>query len=147
MSKLGLALAGAMVVVLTSPIADARDTRHKFPVSAAMAMAEKSGQLPADIKFYWGTQKYPKPVKSFGAARTNKKTNFFNKSDQEGCEWTFLSAMIALAQRAKDLGANAVVNIQSNYRNQPFSSETEYECGAGAFTGGVAFTAEIVKLP
>ena len=42
-----------------------------------------------------------------GPTRTNKKTNFFNKTDQEGCDWAFLSSMITLTQYAQRVGGNA----------------------------------------
>ena len=140
-------LALAAMVLATAPVADARDTRHKFKISAAMAIAEKSGRMPPGVKFYFGTARHSKVVQSFGPVRTNKKTNFFNKSDQKGCEWAFFSALLALGERARQVGANSVVGIRSNYRHQEFSSETEYECGAGAISGGVAFVGEIVTLP
>lgn len=85
-------------------------------------------------------------MQSFGTVKTNKKTNFFNKSDKEGCEWVFISAILALQNAAHERGANAVINIKSNYRDQEFVSETEYECGAGAVMGGVAFIGELVKI-
>jgi hypothetical protein len=142
------AAATAMTALLiTSPIAHARDTHLKLPLEAALAKAQASGKLAPGIQLFFGTQKYPKPTAQIGQTRTNKKTNFFNKSDVEGCEWTFLSAMIALTQYAQSVGGNAVVNIRSNYRNVPFSSETEYECGAGNVTGGTAFIGDVVKLP
>jgi hypothetical protein len=139
--------AAAAVMVLTSPIADARDTRQKFPIEAALAKAQASGQLAPGIKLFFGTQKHPKPTAQLGPTRTNKKTNFFNKTDQEGCDWVFMSAMIALTQYAQRVGGNAIVNIRSNYKNVEFSSETEYECGAGNVTGGAAFVGDVVKLP
>jgi hypothetical protein len=142
----GVAFA-ATALLVTSPVADARDTRHKFPLEQALAKAEASGKLAPGIKLFFGTQQYPTPTAKLGSTRTNKKTNFFNKSDQEGCEWAFLSAMISLTQYAQKVGGNAIVNIRSNYRNVEFSSETEYECGAGNVTGGTAFIGEVVKLP
>ena len=84
---------------------------------------------------------------TMGTYSTNKKTNFFNKSDKEGCEWAFLSAAIQLQERARKEGGNAVVNIISNYKDVPFSSETQYECGAGNVVGGVALRGEVVQLP
>jgi hypothetical protein len=147
LTRVAIVLTTAALLVIASPVADARDTRHKFAIATAMGIAEASGKLPQGIKFYFGDQKHPKPKQVLGVANTNKKTNFFNKSDQEGCEWTFLSAMVALGEYAQRRGGNAVVNIKSNYRNVVFSSATEYECGAGAFTGGVAFTGDVVKLP
>jgi hypothetical protein len=147
--KLSACAVGAAFAALslTSPVADARDTRQKFALEAALTKAQASGQLAPGIKLFFGAQKHGKPTAQLGPARTNKKTNFFNKTDQEGCEWAFLSAMITFTQYAQRLGGNAVVNIRSNYKNVEFSSETEYECGAGNVTGGVAFVGDVVKLP
>ncbi len=137
----------AVALLATAPIAQARETRHKFPIEAALAKAQASGQLAPGIKLFWGTQKHPKPTAQLGPTRTNKKTNFFNKTDQEACDWAFMSSLIALTQYAQRVGGNAIVNIRSNYKNVPFSSETEYECGAGNVTGGTAFVGDVVKLP
>ncbi len=49
-----------------------------------------------------------------------------------------------LKQRANDLGANAVINIKSNYRNNLTSSETQYTCGAGAIMSGVALVGDFL---
>ena len=147
--KLSVAAAAAVLttLIVTSPIADARDTRSKFPLETALAKAKASGKLASGVQLFFGNQKYPTPTAKLGPTRTNKKTNFFNKTDLEGCEWAFLSSMIALTQYAQRVGGNAVVNIRSNYKNVEFSSETEYECGAGNVTGGTAFVGEVVKLP
>jgi hypothetical protein len=145
-SALATGLAASALLV-TAPTADARDSLHKFPIEAAIAKAQASGQLAPGIKLYFGSQKHAKPTAQLGPARTNKKTNFFNKTDQEGCDWAFLSSMITLTQYAQRLGGNAIVNIRSNYKNNEFSSPTEYECGAGNVTGGTAFIGDVVKLP
>ena len=141
------AAAAVTALLLTAPVAHARDTHQKFPLESALAKANASGKLAPGIKLFFGTQAHPKPTAQLGEARTNKKTNFFNKTDLEGCEWAFLSSMISLTQYAQKVGGNAVVNIRSNYKNVPFSSETEYECGAGNVTGGTAFIGDVVKLP
>src|SRR3954453_16605813 len=107
----------AVAALLATAPAFARDTRHKFPLEAALAKAQASGQLAPGIKIFFGGQKFAKPTAQLGPARTNKKTNFFNKTDQEGCEWAFLSALITMTQYAQRVGGNAIVNIRSNYRN------------------------------
>jgi hypothetical protein len=140
-------VAAVAALIAIGPVADARDTIHKFPLDSALAAAQASGKLAPGVKLFFGKQKYPKPKAQLRPARTNKKTNFLNKSDQEGCDWAFLSSMITLTQYAQRLGGNAIVNIRSNYKNVEFSSETEYECGAGAVTGGTAFVGDVVKLP
>ena len=89
---------------------------------------------------------HPEVIKNLGTVKTNKKTNAFNKSDEEACMWVFLSAMIALKKRALDQGANAVVSIKSNYRDNETSSETTFRCGAGALIAGVALKGTLVQL-
>jgi hypothetical protein len=142
------AAAAAMTALLvTAPIADARDTLQKLPLESALAKAQASGKLAPGVQLFFGSQKHPTPSAKLGETRTNKKTNFFNKTDVEGCEWAFLSSMISLTTDAARRGGNAIVNIRSNYKNIPFSSETEYQCGAGNVTGGTAFIGDVVKLP
>jgi len=142
--SLGIA---ALVVTLGAVLsfnAQARDDRLHLPVAEAVASA--GTRIDPNVKLYWGKQEYPKG-KEYGTYTSNKKTNFFNKSDKEACEWAWLSAVLALQDRAKREGGNAVVGIHSVYRNQEFVSETEYECGAGTVTGGVALRGTVVKLP
>jgi uncharacterized protein YbjQ (UPF0145 family) len=54
--------------------------------------------------------------------------------------------MVALEKRAKQLGANAVVNIVSYYKRVEMSSTTEFECHAGALIAGVALKGDFVKI-
>ncbi len=109
-----------LAVLVMAPIANARDSLLNLPLEAALAKANASGKLAPGVKLFFGDQKYPKPpLADRFQTRTNKKTNFFNKTDVEGCEWAFLSAMISLTQYAQSVGGNAVVNIRSNYKNQP----------------------------
>ena len=101
-------------------------------------------KLGTDVKFVSGPAPAAKEISA--PITSNKKTNFANKSDKEGCEWAFLSAMISLKERATAEGGNAVINIQSYYKKNEFSSATEYECGAGAIMGGVTLRGTVVKL-
>ncbi|MCK5205111.1 MAG: excinuclease ABC subunit A, partial [Desulfobacterales bacterium] len=64
----------------------------------------------------------------------------------QACEWVFLSALLKLQERARNQGANAVINIKSNYKNNEVVSDTEYQCGAGTIFAGVALKGRIVKL-
>jgi hypothetical protein len=143
----GAVAAALTALLVTSPVAHARDTRQKLSLAPALEKANASGKLAPGVKLFFGNQSHPAPTAKLGETRTNKKTNFFNKTDVEGCEWAFLSAMISLTQYAQKVGGNAIVNIRSNYKNVPFSSDSEYECGAGNVTGGVAFIGDVVKLP
>jgi hypothetical protein len=142
MKPTSIVLATAAALVMT--VSHARDTRLKLPIKDAMETAAAQEKLGTDVKFVFGSA--PAGAKTLGTYVSNKKTNFANKSDKEGCEWAFLSAMISLKQRALAEGGNAVVNIQSYYKKNEFTSATEYECGAGAFVGGVALRGTVAKL-
>ena len=78
-------------------------------------------------------------------AITNKKTNAFNKSDEEACRWALQSALITLQDSAKKAGATAVTNIVSYYKRNEYKDAQQFECHAGAVIAGVALKADYAK--
>ena len=126
-------LCAAAFAVFSSVEGHARDTRHEFAIAGVMENEGFANRLEG-VSFY------------FGEFRTNKKTNAFGKSDLEACQWVMLSALVQLHVRARSLGADAVINIRSNYKNREFTSETHYICGAGGLMAGVALIGDIVDL-
>lgn len=146
MKKLLLTIAvGAAAVSAIAP-AQARDTRHMLPIAGAMAANDAQNRLGDTVQFYFGDQKTPAILERLGSDKTSQKTNSFGKSAETACNWAFLSAMLRLQERARELGANAVVNIVSNYKNVENASATEFECHDGAMMTGVALKGEFVKL-
>lgn len=126
--------------------AHASDTKLMMPIAAAMADNNAEGRLGDSVKFYFGNQPTPKVLKKLSSDTTSHKTNAFGKSKEKVCNWVFLTDMLALQKRAQELGANAVINIVSNYDNIENSSATEFECHVGGIMGGVAFKADFVKI-
>jgi uncharacterized protein YbjQ (UPF0145 family) len=124
----------------------AADKKVMMPIEGALNDNNARDRLGNEIQFFFGTQKTPKILEKRGTDQTSQKTNAFAKSDQKVCHWAFLSAMLQLQKRAKELGANAVVNIVSNYKNVEYSSETEFECHVGNVVGGVALKADFVRI-
>ncbi len=146
MKSVTLALAASLMLAGIS-IAEARDDRLRFPIKDAMATPAAQEKLDGSVRFYFSGQKQPGAKKTMGTFTSNKKTNFANKSDVDGCNHAFLSAMIALQERARREGGNAVVDIHSVYKNGEYKSATEFECGAGAIMGGVALRGTVATLP
>ena len=126
--------------------AHARDTKHLLPIATALEVKEAKDKLDGSVRFFFGNQDTPKILTKLGTDVTNQKTNAVGKSDEKACNWVFLSAMIQLDKRAKQLGANAVVNIVSYYQKNVMSSPTEFECHAGAVIAGLALRGEFVKI-
>lgn len=144
MNKLIYGLAAAALLCTTA--AQARDDRLKFPLEPFLS-SEKAKEALLDVPVFFAGQDHAEPIKKWGEVTTSRKTNAFNKSDKEACEWVLLSALKVLQERAREEGMNAVVNIKSNYKHQEFSSAEEFECGAGALIAGVALKGDLVKLP
>lgn len=145
MRRLTLALA-TIATLAIAPSAAARDTRQQFDIATAIAAGKADGTLDGSVQFHFKGARAPAVTDRLGAATTNRKTNAFGKSDARACQWVFLGALKALQEAAKERGANAVVDIESNYKNQPFSSATQYECGAGGLMAGVALKGVYAKV-
>lgn len=141
------AAAATLVLCSLSGLSQARDTTLNLPFDKVVAEAVSTGKIDGSVKFYLAgnTPKGKVTVVSPGAV-TNKKTNAFNKSDEEACAWALQSALITLHDAAKKAGANAVTNIVSYYKRNETRSPTTYECHAGAFIGGVALKGDLSKV-
>ncbi len=139
-------LAAAILALTFSPTALSRDTKHLLPLEEAMNTPDAQQKLDGSIKFYFADEGHPQITQRIPGVATNRKTNAFMKSDEEACSWVFLSAMIALQERAQQEGADAVVNITSYYDRKEMASRDDYECHAGAIMAGVALKGDIVKF-
>ncbi|MES2260678.1 MAG: excinuclease ATPase subunit [Pseudomonadota bacterium] len=124
----------------------AEDTVVMLPIAAAMEANDAQNRLGEGVKFYFGDQKTPRVLNKITSDKTSQRTNGFGKAAEKSCNWVFLSAMLALKKRAVDVGANAVINIVSNYKDKEMSSQTEFECHDGAIMSGVALKADFVKI-
>ncbi len=129
-------------LALNANTALARDTTHHLPFQAAMEAATASGKLDGSVKFLWAKSGKGQVLSE---VTTSKKTNAFNKTDEEACDWALQSALIALQTAAKRAGANAVTEIVSNYQHVEYKDAQKYECHAGALMAGVALKAKLVK--
>jgi hypothetical protein len=146
-SVIGLSVVAA--TAMTAPVTSvARDTVYspKFADVLIMDHPKIQTRLDDSIKLYFGDQPTPKVLSTLGQNTSNWTTNGFGKDDQFGCKWAAYSALVALQVRAKHLGADAVINISSNYKNNLSTSQTEFECHAGTFVIGVALKGTFVKL-
>jgi len=145
--KKTIVTAALLAVSLTASFsASADDKMVKFPIAGAMAVNDAQQRLGDSVKFYFADQQTPKVASKITSDKTSQRTNGFGKSAEKACNWVFLSAMLALQKRATEVGADAVVNIVSNFKDQEFASQTEYECADGAIMAGVALKGDFVKL-
>jgi uncharacterized protein YbjQ (UPF0145 family) len=146
--KLNVWAATAAVILSALPgISQARDTALYLPFEKVVTQMTQEKKLDGSVKFYLaGVQPKGKVSVLSANAVTNKKTNAFNKSDNDACEWALQSAILQLNEAAKSAGANAVVNIASYYKKIERKDPATYECHAGAIMGGVALKADLAKV-
>ncbi len=140
-----VAALGALVLMAAAPV-HAADNKHLLPIADALAANDAQSRLGEGVKFYFKGQPTPHVARKIDTDQTSQKTNAFGKSAEKACNWVFLSAMLQLQKHAAAVGADAVINIVSNYNNVEMASATEFECHDGAIMAGVAFKADFVKL-
>lgn len=128
------------------------DTGHAtnllyMPFEKVVADAIRVGRLDGSVQFYLAGNQPAGPMRRLVSdVATNKKTNGFNKSDNDACEWVLQSALITLQAAAKKAGANAVTNIVSYYKHHVRKDLNTYECHAGVLMAGVALRGDLVRL-
>ena len=127
-----------LIAALATTTAQGRDSRLHLDFAEAVKSGLADGTLDGSVSFHLAGAATPAISRRHGAANSNRKTNALNKSDVEACRWVLMSVLVAMQDQARSQGANAVVDITSNYKKQEFSSPTQYECAAGAIMAGVA---------
>jgi hypothetical protein len=134
------------IILVAASAAQARDTIVDIALADVLAMPEAQGKLDGTVKFYLAGQETPKILSKLGDGVSNKKTNGVNKSDEFGCKWAALSALITFQESAKSKGANAVVDLVSYYKKNETKSSTTIQCHAGVFVVGVALKGNYAKI-
>ena len=136
----------AATLTLAPPTAYSRNVTHLLSIQNALKSASFQARLDPSVKLYFGDQKHPKITQSLGTFTSNQKTNAFNKTDTEACQWVLLTVLKSLQSRAIRLGGNAVVDIISFYKKNSFRSSSKYECHTGAIIAAVAMQGRVVRL-
>ncbi len=140
-----VAAAFAVAAIGFSSAAMAVDEIHKMPIQGGLDAGQHTKQtINPDIKLFFGNQKTPAVEKKIGEWDSNRKT--MRKSLQERCDTAFVSSILALQDRARREGGNAVINITSESMEGKTDSATEYACTSGRASAGVHLRGTVVKL-
>ena len=135
-----------LVIFLIPLDAYSRDTKVLLTIHEVLQAHNYVDKIDPGISLYFGDQKHAEVTHSSGQFTSNKKTNAFNKSDEEACQWVLLSALLSLQDRARKEGANAIINIVSYYKKNIYKSNSQIECHAGSIMAGVALRGEVVRV-
>ena len=124
----------------------ARDDAVHLSFQALLDSPEAKEKLDGSVQFYLAGSKTPHIVEKKGSDVSNRKTNSVGKTPERSCNWAALTALMAFQQKAKQVGANAVVDIVSYYKQDEFKSATEFECHDGSMMSGVALKGTYAKV-
>ncbi len=124
----------------------AADQWHELSVQDALDSSLGQEKLRPDISIYMKGQSHPKVLKKLGEFKANQRTNGFGKSAEAACERVFVSALIALQDRAAREGGNAVIDIYTITKDKTFESATQYSCIKGGFVTNVALKGTVAKI-
>jgi hypothetical protein len=137
----------ALFLLALPAVSAAADRIVHMPFEQVVAEARKSGKLDGTVTFYLAGNTPTGTVTVVNDnVTTNKKTNAFGKKDVTTCSWVLQSALIALQEDAKAAGANAVVDIVSNYDDVVYSDVESYECHIGFLMSGVQLKAKLANV-
>ncbi len=126
--------------------AHGRDIKRHLPIGAALEAKDLQPKTDGSITMSFGKETTREGLKILRSDTTLGKVTLRGKSNETACHAAFVSALVELQKRAKQVGANAVVNIVSYYKKVEMSSTTEYECHEGSGYMAVALKGDFVKL-
>lgn len=133
------------VLLLGAPHVMAADVAQMTPIAPALATLQAQRELNSAIRFYFGKPADVPVAHSFGSVVVHRRS-VLNAQDPGACNRVFIVVLRDLAKSAKEAGANAVVNIESFYKDHAVSSPTDYECHRGAAVTAVTLRGELVRL-
>jgi len=146
MKKLKLPLIVLGLCLATASPAYPRDIKRHLPISAALEAQDLRPKIDGSITMSFGTETSREGRKMLRSDATLGKVTLRGKSNETACNAAFVSALVDLQKRAKQVGATAVVNIVSYYKKVEVSSTTEYECHEGSGYMAVALRGDFVKI-
>ena len=145
MKKLTIVVLTLVVaVMLGHGLAQAEDQVLKFPVAHALKSKLAKEKMLDDVRVYMMGQGHPGASRTMREYQSNKRSTGWN--DQEACDKAFISAIIALQQRADKERGNGVVEIYSITNNKKTRSAETYSCLRGRSMANVILRGTVVRF-
>jgi len=110
---------------------------QKFSIKKALKDTRANANLDHRIRLSFGKR---------GAGRewtAIRRTMRFGRSAEEACNRAFLSAVIALQDRAKKQGKRSVVGIYSYHKKRVYSSSSKFMCEDGNMMSAVTLRGKV----
>lgn len=135
------------IIGLSVNNAQADDTGYTLPYRDVLAMPQAQTRLDPAVRLYFGQQQYSQPSSLRHDYFVDRSGNALFNSAESACRNVALDNLVTLQERARAVGANAVVNIVSDYSRAPRQDNDSYQCHVGSLTANVSLKGTMVTLP
>jgi uncharacterized protein YbjQ (UPF0145 family) len=132
-----------LFIAVTSSTGHARDVVFHLKIAEALKL-DAAKQLDPDIALYLGDQPVPAGATTGDAVSQQKER--ISEADELACASAMLKALLELQTKARSSGADAVIAIESRYKQASFASRTEYECHCGTSTAVVSLFGRFLRM-
>ncbi len=116
----------------------ANDKMKNFSIKKALLDKKSNAKVDRKIRLSFGDKHHSGKI--WTAIR---RTFAAGKSDEEACNRAFLSAVIALQDRAKKQRKRSVVDIYSYHKKRKYSSSRTFQCETGAMMCAVTLRGRV----
>lgn len=137
---------GVWSSVLTLQPAQGRNVELIVPIADALNATDITDRPTGAVKFFFAGEKTPKIIENRGSYFISPRTGAAGRTDQRACHEALLWTLVHLEKRAQAAGANAVVNIVSQYRNRELASTTEFACRVGSMIVMAPLRGDLVRI-
>lgn len=127
--------------------AQADDTGYTLPYRDVLAMPQAQTRLDPAVRLFFGEQQFPQPTSWRHDYFVDRSGNALFSSAESTCRNVALENLVTLQERARAVGANAVVNIISDYSRTPRKDNDSYQCHVGSLTANVSLKGTMATLP
>lgn len=136
----------AAMALTAATLVHARNEAVMLPLADVVKLGLEQGKLDGSVSFHLSGASTPAISEKLGDDVSNKKTNGVGKDDATACNWAALSALMAFEAKAKQKGANAVVDLHSFNKKQSTRDPVNFECRAGNVMAGVTFKGTYARV-
>ena len=143
--KSRMILAVGMLAVLPAACARA-DSYQNLSPATAIANFTALPNTGKPVAMYFSSDSHPAVLHDFGTFTTNRRANAVFHSNDAACSRAIESGLISLRSRAQSLGANGVINIQSDLAGVTATDTSMQTCRVGLVAVQIQLKGDVVQL-
>ena len=140
-----LAVLWAAAAMVTAGLARA-DEIGRYSIQEALDQPAAKQKLDPNIRLYFRHNGTPGYAQSFGSVHYARRTNRMSTARNGPCHWAFLSGLLALQGKARERGANAIVDIVPLTDGKLTAPPGQYDCEFGMLMVSIGIKGEMVRM-